>query len=57
MKLSCLGADRHTRLDSAGSAVVGTGHALLSLVEGGLLGVRSNLLLHLVAEALASFVC
>ena len=43
-----------TRLDSAGSAVVGTSDALLGLVESGLLGVRSNLLLNLVTESLAS---
>lgn len=45
---------RLTRLNSAGSAVVGTSGRLLSLLEGRLLRVRSDLLLSLVAEALAS---
>jgi hypothetical protein len=45
---------RHTGLDSASSAVEATGDRLLGLVEGGLGGVRLDLLLGLGAEVLAS---
>lgn len=43
-----------TRLEGTGGAVVGTGGALLGLVEGGLLRVGSDLLLNLVTESLAA---
>lgn len=45
---------RRTRLEGGGSLVVGAGGRLGGLVESGLLGVRSGLLLDLVAETLAS---
>lgn len=41
-------------LDGTGSAVVETSSTLLGLIESGLLGVRSDLLLHLVTESLAA---
>ena len=47
----------HTRLNSAGSTVIGTRGSLGSLVEGRLLGVRGDLLLNLVTKSLAAVVC
>ena len=43
-----------TGLDGASSAVEATGDRLLGLVEGGLGGIRLDLLLGLGAEVLAS---